>query len=120
MIVTKRQVSEINRQFTHHGRRYYLFSVYEDPSSFLYFCRLEGLPLRSLIFGDDFDAALPSMMKDESICIECGLGAKIKGGISVDGDMLVEFTMTREQANQLLDDLRRLLPEDDAFLQPFS
>lgn len=115
-----RKVSEVLERFYRQGKWYYLFSVQGDPHSFLYFCRIEGTPIRSLIFGNDFSSAVSDLTKDEKTCIECGLGTRIRGGVSLDGNTLVECNLTIDQANLLLSDLRRLMPEDQSFFMPFT
>lgn len=77
-------------------------------------------PLRSLIFGNDFSSAISDLTKDEKTCIECGLGTRIRGGVSLDGNTLVECNLTIDQANLLLSDLRRLIPEDQRYFMPFT
>lgn len=120
MTQSEKIATEILQNFTRHGRRYYLFSVQGDPASYLYFCRIEGVPLRSLIYGNGFLPAIIELVQDEKTCIECGLGTRIQGGVSLDGDMLVEYNMTIDQANLFLLGLRKLMPEDESFFIPFA
>jgi len=113
-------ISEVFQRFDRQGRRYYLFSIQGDPRTYLYFARTDGAPLRSLVFGDGFLAAVSDLLEDEGSCIECGLGTRIEGGVSLDGDTLVECGMTVDQADQVLRDLCRLIPEDERFFVPFA
>jgi hypothetical protein len=113
-------ISEVFQRFDRQGRRYYLFSVRGDPRTYLYFVRTEGAPLRSLVFGDGFLAAVSELLEDEGSCIECGLGTRIEGGVSLDCDRRVECGMRVDQADQVLQGLCSLIPEDERFFVPFA
>jgi len=113
-------ISRVLQRFDRQGRRYYLFSIHGDPRTYLYLVRTEGAPLRSLVFGDGFLAAVSELLDDEGSCIECGLGTRIEGGVSLDGDRLVECGMTIDQADQVLQGLISLIPEDERYFIPFG
>lgn len=94
--------------FTRHDRWYCIFSVAGRSEEFLYYTHREK-PLRSLMFGDDFAGQVPGLMKKEDLCIECGLGLSVKGGVALDDGDLIAWHCTVDEANALLVALQKTL-----------
>jgi hypothetical protein len=112
-------ISDIFMEFTRHERRYYVFSVNDSPFTFLYFTHLRERSLRALFYGEDFLPAIRTLWKNEQICIECGLGTRIKGGVSLDRDELVASGFSTEEANKLIEQLKEMRPGDHNFFLCF-
>ncbi|AGB01722.1 hypothetical protein [Methanoregula formicica] len=94
-------VSSVVITFTRHDRWYCIFSVADREEEFLYYTHHDK-PLRSLMFGDHFVDQLPGLMKKEDLCIECGLGLSVKGGVALDDGDLIAWHCTVEEANAIL------------------
>ena len=94
--------------FTRHDRWYCFFSIASRTGEFLYYTHREK-PLRSLMFGDHFVDQLPGLMKKDDLCIECGLGLSVKGGVALDDGDLIAWHCTVDEANALLVALQKTL-----------
>ncbi len=97
----------ILRQFTRHDREYWIFSVQGNPHTFLYFSHRKK-DLRALFYGNSFTDEIPRIEQDAGLCIECGLGTRIRGGVSLDGGEVVAFNCERGAANRLVGRLRKI------------
>ena len=87
---------------------YCIFSVTGRDEDFLYYSHTSR-PLRSLMFGRDFVGKLPQLMKNEELCIECGLGLSIAGGVALDSGDCVEWHCSIAEANRMLSKLKEML-----------
>ncbi len=96
----------ILRQFTRHDRNYWVFSIPSNPHTFLYFSHRKK-DLRALFYGMGFKEEIPRIEQEPDLCIECGLGTLIKGGVSLDGGDVVDFNCERETANRIIGQLRK-------------
>jgi hypothetical protein len=106
----------ILQQFTRHDRDYWVFSIRENPHTFLYFSHREK-DLRALFYGTSFTEKIPRIEKEHNLCIECGLSTLIKGGVSLDGEDLVAFNCEREGANRIISQLRKYADNSGALIQ---
>jgi len=111
-------IEKIHHIFVRHDRNYCIFSVTGRDEKFLYYSH-RSRPLRSLIFGRDFVDRLPQLMKNEELCIECGLGLSIAGGVALDNGDCVEWHYTVEEANRVLTGLRGSLGDDGYWIELF-
>jgi hypothetical protein len=111
-------IGKIHRVFARHDRNYCIFSVTGRDEKFLYFSH-RSRPLRSLMFGRDFVGKLPQLMKNEELCIECGLGLSIAGGVALDSGDCVEWHYTIAEANRMLSKLKDVLGEQGRWIELF-
>jgi hypothetical protein len=58
-------------------------------------------------------------MEKEDLCIECGLGLAVAGGVALDDGDLIVWTFTVEDANRILTVLQQTLGEEGVGLKPF-
>jgi hypothetical protein len=112
------EISVVHPCIARHERRYSLFSVDGREEEFLYYSHA-GLPLRSLMFGNHFLDQLPGLMGMEDLCIECGLGLSVTGGVAQDGADLIAWGCTVEEANEILAALKMSLGEDGQWIVLF-
>ncbi|MDD1691424.1 MAG: hypothetical protein LUQ66_12305 [Methanoregula sp.] len=112
------EILAIHTAFTRHERRYCLFSVTGRDEEFLYYSHTSR-PLRSLMFGKKFLGQLPNLMKKEDLCIECGLGLSVAGGVALDAGDLIAWHCTVEEANAILAGLKRKLHDEGQWIEPF-
>jgi hypothetical protein len=111
-------IEKIHSIFVRHDRNYCIFSVIGRDEKFLYYSH-RSRTLRSLIFGRDFVDSLPQLMKNEELCIECGLGLSITGGVALDSGDCVEWHYTIAEANQMLSKLKDVLGEQGRWIELF-
>ena len=111
-------IGQIHSIFTRHDRNYCIFSISGRAEVFLYYSH-RSRPLRSLIFGRDFLDQLPQLMKSEEICIECGLGLSIAGGIALDSGDCVEWNCSIAETNRLLSRIMERLGEEGRWIELF-
>jgi hypothetical protein len=104
-------VSSIISTFTRHDRWYCIFSIAGKTEEFLYYTHRDK-PLRSLMFGDHFVDQVPGLMKKEDLCIECGLGLSVKGGVALDDGDLIAWHCTVDEVNAILMALKEILGEE--------
>jgi hypothetical protein len=93
-------VREVHLRFLRDDRDYCAFSLSENSHEFLYFSH-RSRPLRSLFYE-----------KDPGLCIECGLGIRILGSVSLDGPDCIAWNCSRWVANRILAGLRRCMGDE--------
>lgn len=98
-------VRTIHRSFTRHERNYCIFSVEGHDNDYLFYSHTSR-PLCSLMYGVDFPGQLPDLM-EKDVCIECGLGLSIKGGVALDDGDLIAWNMSVHEANLILSALKQ-------------
>ncbi len=108
----------IHKIFTRNDRRFCIFSVTGRDEDFLYFSHVSR-PLRSLIFGRNFIGQLPDFMEEQDLCIECGLGLSMAGGIALDNGDLTGLHCPVETANRVLIGLRERLGDEGKWIELF-
>ncbi|NMB79830.1 MAG: hypothetical protein GYA23_12135 [Methanomicrobiales archaeon] len=108
----------VNPVFFRHVRWYVFFSIEGRDVDFLYYSHTSQ-PLRSLMYGKDFPGQLPHLLKKEDLCIECGLGLSIKGGVALDGGELIAWNITVDEANRILAVLHQAMGETGNWIQQF-
>jgi len=70
--------------------------------------------------GNNFQKQLPALMENKDLCIECGLGLSVAGGVALDDGDLIAWHCTIEDANRILSALRQTLGDDDGqWIEPF-
>ncbi len=111
-------ITAVHRRFVRDERRYCLFSVAGKKDDFLYYSHMHR-PLRSLMFGDGFLDQLPALMEKEGLCIECGLGLSVAGGVALDDGDLLAWHSTVEEANAILARLKETLGDDGEWIELF-
>jgi hypothetical protein len=104
--------------FSRHERRYCIFSVSGRNEDFLYYSHTSN-PLRALMFGVDFTGKLPGLLNNEDLCIECGLGLSVKGGVALDKGDCIAWYCTVEEANAVLASLKEHLGNDRGWIELF-
>jgi hypothetical protein len=112
------RIGKIYKIFARHDRNYCIFSVTGNDDDFLFYSH-RSHTLRSLIFGRDFLCQLPHLMENEDLCIECGLGLSVAGGIARDGRDWVEWHYTITDANRMLSELKEVLGEQGRWIELF-
>ena len=98
-------IQAIHQTFSRHDRRYCIFSVNDRDKEILYYSHMFR-PLRSLMFGRDFVSLLPRIMENDELCIECGLGLSVTGGVALDNGDRIAWHYTVREANHILNELR--------------
>ena len=103
----KFKIREVLSVFSHFGEYYVLFCSYFSEFPMLY-CYNPASGMKSLFYGERFCETIPEIRARKSkTCIECSLSLQIKGGISYDGGDLLEFGLSKEEANNILQNLKR-------------
>ena len=97
-------------EFTRDNKFYLLFTLdkgkeKEYPVQYLYLSNFKGT-IASLIFGKDIQSEVTKLSQQKESCIECSLGVNIVGGVSKDSGQVVEHGMLKEDANEILKELR--------------
>jgi len=111
-------VRTVHHHFDRHDRRYCIFSIDGEDTVFLFFSHTQK-PLRSLIYGRDFLEALPGLMENGDLCIECGLGLSVAGGVALDTGDWAAWNCTVDQANRVLTGLKEHLGEKGQWIKLF-
>ena len=111
-------VVRIHSLFDRHERRYCFFSLEGDENTFLYFSHQEKT-LYSLVYGKNILEKLPGLLENNSLCIECGLGLAIAGGVALDGNEAVDHGCSAEVANRILHDLREEMGPEGSWIRFF-
>ena len=111
-------IGKIHSIFVRHDRNYYIFSVTGRDKMFLYYSH-RSRPHRALVFGRDFVGKLPPLMKNEELCIECGLGLSVAGGVALDGGDCMAWHCSIEEANRVLLKLKDVLGEQGRWIELF-
>lgn len=117
-MVPRSMTLDIHRIFSRHDRQYCIFSVNGRDEEFLYYSH-RSRPLRSLMFGRDFLGQLPRLMEKEDLCIECGLGLLVAGGIALDSGDCIAWHCPVEEANRVLDGLKEKLGDEGQWIELF-
>ncbi len=108
-MLEKLKIKEIYSVFNHHDKEYILFSIYDSEFDYLYFTN-KNHNIRSLLYGIKLSSFISSLLDDPTVtCIECNLGVLIEGGISLDGDSIVEINLSILKGNQILNALKKRL-----------
>lgn len=108
----------IHSLFDRHERRYCFFSLEGDDNTFLYFSHKEK-PLYSLVYGNNLLLKLPGLLENDTLCIECGLGLAIAGGIALDGNEVVDHGCSADVANRALHLLREQMGNEGSWIRLF-
>ena len=108
----------IHSLFDRHERRYCFFSLQGDDNTFLYFSHREK-PLYSIVYGRSFLETLPGLLENDNLCIECGLGLSVAGGVALDSGDCAAWNCTVEQANLVLTGLKEHLGETGRWIELF-
>lgn len=111
-------IRDVSCSFFRHDRWYCFFSVEGRDEDFLYYSHT-ARPLRSLMYGVDFPGRLPDLMEKGDLCIECGLGLSIHGGVALDDGDLIAWNMSIEEANVILSALRDTQGMEGSFIVAF-
>jgi len=83
-----------------------LFTLESSSEEYLFF-QNETKSVRSIFFGQHFADRIPGLRENpKNECIECSLGLDISGGISIDETDQVEFGISVEEANNIIDCLK--------------
>ena len=102
----KSDIEKILLHFQHNNRQYILFSLKSDMNTYLYL-KHQRETLISLFYGREIFSKVKSLLNENATtCIECELGTLIKGGVSYDEPDLVEFNLTKSEANEILDKIK--------------
>lgn len=109
----------ILRRFARHEREYWVFTLGNGPEEFLYFSH-RTCDLRSLLYGSGFFEEILRIEEEKPhLCIECGLGTRIRGGVSLDGGEIVVWNCSVPSANEILKDLREKCGNDERRMKGF-
>ena len=109
----KYEIDEILSIFIHQQSHYIHFSLKEKPEDFLYLIS-EDEEIFSLFFGNNFRTLIPSLRSDTDVnCMECDVGLNIQGGVSYDSKDLVNFNLTVDQANSIIELLTKSKNTDE-------
>jgi hypothetical protein len=111
-------IEKIYSIFVRHDRNYCIFSVHNSADTYVYFSHLSQ-PLRSFIFGKDFLEKIPELLENRDLCIECGLGLSVAGGVALDSRDCVEWHYTIAEANRVLLKLKNVLGEQGIWIELF-
>jgi hypothetical protein len=71
------------------------------------------------VFGRDFVGQIPQLIKNEELCIECGLGLSVAGGVVLDRGDCTEWHYSVAEANLLLSELMKRLGEQGRWIELF-
>ncbi len=107
------------RLFSRHDRDYCIFSFCGSPHSFLYFNH-RNKDVRALFYGSGFLDEIPHIEQNPDHCIECGLGSRIQGGVSLDSGDIVTWHCTVQAANKILARLVAKCGDDGTWIEFFS
>ncbi len=111
-------IEAIHQTFSRHDRQYCIFSVAGRNEEFLYYSHISR-PLRSLMFGRNFLDQLPRLMEKEDLCIECGLGLSVTGGVALDNGDRIAWHCTIGEANHILKGLKDRLDDEGQWIKMF-
>jgi hypothetical protein len=111
-------IPAIHQTFSRHERRYCIFSVNGSDEEFLYYSHASR-PLRSLMFGRDFIGQLLPLMEKEDLCIECGLGLLVTGGVALDNGDRIAWHCTADEANRIVVGLKERLGVEGRRIESF-
>jgi hypothetical protein len=112
-------IRTVHQAFFRHDRYYCIFSVNDRVEDFLWYSHMSR-PLRSLMFGRDFLSRLPELRENDDLCIECGLGPAVAGGVALDDGDQIAWNCTIMEANQILGNLRKHCIGEQSMIIPFD
>ncbi len=118
MVIIPVVIQTIHKTFTRDDRRYYIFSVTGRDEEFLYYSHMFR-PLRTLMFGRNFIGLLQRLMEKEGLCIECGLGLSMTGGVGLDSGDYTAWGCSVDEANRILTSLKARLGDDGQWIELF-
>ncbi len=111
-------IGKIHSVFTRHDRNYCIFSLHNFADTYIYFSHTSH-PLRSLFFGKGILEQIPELQKNHDLCIECGLGTSIKGGVSLDGKDCIAFNCSVRDANRIITRIKDYLGDHGSWVELF-
>jgi len=117
-MTTHCSITAVRSQFVRDERRYCIFSINGREDDFLYYSHMSR-PLRSLMFGSRFLDQLPALMEKEGLCIECGLGLSVSGGVALDDGELIAWHCTVDEGNRILAALKEALGNNGQWVELF-
>lgn len=101
---------------------YILFKIKDDQNEYLYISSKKA-DNRSVLFGENLESFILLNKDNEKMqCLECQLGNKIQGGVSLDGSDTVESNLNVAKANSILLKLKSVLKNDNHYfksIRPF-
>ena len=112
-------IQTIHQTFSRHDRQYCIFSIAGRDEEFLYYSHMSR-PQHSLIFGRNFLGQLPRIMEKEELCIECGLGLSVAGGVVLDYGDKIAWHCTEGEANRVLAALSERLGAEGRWIESFQ
>lgn len=71
------------------------------------------------MFGRDFLGQLPRLIETDELCIECGLGLSVTGGVALDKGDCIALHYSVDEANRVLTRLKERLGEDGRWIELF-
>lgn len=111
-------IGTIHHSFSRHDRNYCIFSVSGSDYEFLYYSHVSR-PLSSLMVGRNFHLKLPQLMENKSLCIECGMGLSVTGGVALDDGDLIAWHCSPDEANRVLTALIQKMGNDGRWIELF-
>ncbi len=81
-----------------------IYDIFEkEGQSYLFYTDPQG-SLKGLLKGHNFASRIEELSKDPNRCIECSVCDLIDAGISVDNGDIIEFGLSVQQANDILEE----------------
>lgn len=118
MMTDEKKIERIFHTFVRHDRNYCIFSIAGSDADYLYYSHVSQ-PLRSLMFGHGFLMKLPGLLEKEDLCIECGMGLSIAGGVALDDGELLAWNTTIDEAASILAALKQAMGDAGNWIEPF-
>jgi hypothetical protein len=72
-----------------------------------------------LIFGHGFLLKLPGLLEKEDLCIECGMGLSVAGGVALDDGELLAWNTTIHEAESILSALKKAMGDAGYWIEQF-
>jgi hypothetical protein len=72
-----------------------------------------------LFFGKDFMEKISDLLENRDLCIECGLGLSVAGGVALDGGDCVAWHCSIAEANRVLAPLKEILRDEGRWIELF-
>ncbi len=114
------KLKTIYLDFIHQGKYYVIFTTTHTAYEYLYFTYLNE-KMQSIFYGENLLEQIQFMMKkSKNLCIECQLGSRILGGVSSEGEDLVEFNFTKSESNLILNELKKSLNKKNDHIMLFE
>ena len=111
-------IQTIHQTFSCHGRQFCIFPVAGRNEEFLYYSHTSH-PLRSLMFGRIFTGQVLRLMETEELCIGCGLGVSVAGGIALENRDCIAWHCSVMEANRKLTGLKDRLGAEGQWIELF-